>query len=40
INGEDANKMVGEDGRPKKRVKFEDLTAIYPNKHLKLETVV
>ncbi|OGE32355.1 transcription termination factor Rho [Candidatus Daviesbacteria bacterium RIFCSPHIGHO2_02_FULL_36_13] len=38
INGEDANKMVGEDGRPKKRVKFEDLTAIYPNKHLKLET--
>ncbi|MBI2600326.1 transcription termination factor Rho [Candidatus Daviesbacteria bacterium] len=38
INGEDADKMIGTDGRPKKRVKFEDLTAIYPNKHLKLET--
>lgn len=38
VNGEDANKMVSSDGRPIKRVKFEDLTAIYPNKHLKLET--
>ncbi len=38
INGEDANKFVSSDGRPVKRVKFEDLTAIYPNKHLKLET--
>lgn len=40
VNGEDANKLtaVGENGRPAKRVKFEDLTAIYPNKHLKLET--
>jgi transcription termination factor Rho len=38
VNGEDANKLVGEDGRPKKRVRFEDLTAIYPNRHLKLET--
>ena len=38
INGEDAEKSVSTDGRPKKRVKFEDLTAIYPNKHLKLET--
>ncbi|MDP3973345.1 MAG: transcription termination factor Rho [Candidatus Daviesbacteria bacterium] len=38
INGEDADKLMGEDGRPKKRLRFEDLTAIYPNKHLKLET--
>ena len=38
INGEDAEKLVSSDGRAKKRVKFEDLTAIYPNKHLKLET--
>src|SRR3989344_6088295 len=38
INGEDANKMVSADGRPIKRVKFEDLTAIYPNRHIKLET--
>ena len=38
VNGEDADKMVSTDGRPVKRVKFEDLTAIYPNKHLKLET--
>ncbi len=38
INGEDADKMISTDGRPKKRTKFEDLTAIYPNKHLKLET--
>ena len=38
INGEDANKFVSSDGRPLKRVKFEDLTAIYPNRHLKLET--
>jgi len=38
INGEDANKMVSADGRPVKRVKFEDLTAIYPNRHIKLET--
>jgi len=38
INGEDADKMVTTDGRSKKRPKFEDLTAIYPNKHLKLET--
>lgn len=32
INGEDADKLGV------KRVRFEDLTAIYPNKHLKLET--
>jgi len=42
INGEDANKMVadpsaGASGRVK-RTRFEDLTAIYPNRHLKLET--
>ncbi len=38
INGEDAEKMVSQDGSRVKRVKFEDLTAIYPNRHLKLET--
>ncbi len=38
INGEMADKLISSDGRPVKRVKFEDLTAIYPNKHLKLET--
>lgn len=38
INGEDAEKLVSPGGRVEKRVKFEDLTAIYPNKHLKLET--
>ena len=38
INGEAAEKFVSSDGRPVKRPKFEDLTAIYPNKHLKLET--
>ncbi len=38
INGIEADKLISADGRPIKRVKFEDLTAIYPNKHLKLET--
>ncbi len=38
VNGEDADKLVGTDGRAKKRLRFEDLTAIYPNRHLKLET--
>lgn len=38
VNGEDGEKLVNLDGRAKKRVRFEDLTAIYPNKHLKLET--
>jgi len=38
VNGQDANTLISEDSRPKKRVKFEDLTAIYPNKLLKLET--
>ncbi len=38
INHEAADKFVSADGRPVKRPKFEDLTAIYPNRHLKLET--
>ncbi len=38
INGVESEKLITEDGRAKKRVKFEDLTAIYPNRHLKLET--
>ncbi len=38
INGEEADKMLAVDGRAKKRLKFEDLTPIYPNRHLKLET--
>ncbi len=49
VNGEDAEKLVAHLGgeakqsagvhlRGGRRVKFEDLTAIYPNKHLKLET--
>ena len=38
INGEDADKLVSEDGVRVKRTRFEDLTAVYPNKHLKLET--
>src|SRR3990167_2089759 len=45
VNGEDADKLVTDpssqssSGRTRqKRVRFEDLTAIYPNKHLKLET--
>ncbi|MBI2018943.1 transcription termination factor Rho [Candidatus Daviesbacteria bacterium] len=38
VNGEDAEGLVSPQGRAKKRVKFEDLTAIYPNKHLRLET--
>ena len=38
VNEEDAEKLVSAGGRVEKRVKFEDLTAIYPNKHLKLET--
>ena len=39
-NSEDFVTEVGPNGRPgkSKRVKFEDLTAIYPNKQLKLET--
>lgn len=38
INGKDAEKFVSENGTRVKRVKFEELTAIYPNKLLKLET--
>ncbi|MBU1031729.1 transcription termination factor Rho [Patescibacteria group bacterium] len=45
VNGEEADKLVGDSssamagsGRARKRTRFEDLTAIYPNKHLKLET--
>lgn len=43
VNGKDAESFVSEigpSGRPakSKRVRFEDLTAIYPNKQLKLET--
>ncbi len=38
INGKDAEQLVSENGTKVKRVRFEDLTAIYPNKHLKLET--
>lgn len=48
VNGEDAEKLTHLEGvkahlpggaiRGGKRPKFEDLTAIYPNKHLKLET--
>ena len=38
VNGKDAESLVSENGGRVKRVKFEDLTAIYPNKHLKLET--
>ena len=38
VNGGDAEKQVSGDGGRVKRVRFDDLTAIYPNKHLKLET--
>ena len=43
INEEDAEKMVTDPSAQRasgrtRRPKFEDLTAIYPNKHLKLET--
>ena len=40
VNGEDAEKLVADPvtGKRVKRTRFEDLTAIYPNRHLKLET--
>lgn len=43
INSQDAEKLVSDNGGPStkprvKRVRFEDLTAVYPNKLLKLET--
>ncbi len=38
VNGEDSEKFVSDGKTRIKRTKFEDLTAIYPNRHLKLET--
>lgn len=38
VNGKDAEELVSSEKGRVKRVKFEDLTAIYPNRHLKLET--
>lgn len=38
INGDEGEKMVSDSGVRVKRTKFEDLTPIYPNRHLKLET--
>lgn len=38
VNGEDSSKFVSEDGKRVKRPRFEDLTAIYPNRQVKLET--
>src|SRR3989344_2516932 len=41
VNGEDAEKYVGDPavrGGRTKRIRFEDFTPIYPNRHLKLET--
>ncbi len=38
VNDKPAEKMVAETGTRFKRTKFEDLTPIYPNRHLKLET--
>lgn len=38
VNGGEAEKFVSTDGNRIKRIKFEDFTAIYPNKLLKLET--
>ncbi len=38
VNDKKAEELVGENGQRIKRVKFEDLTAIYPNKQIKLET--
>lgn len=38
VNSMDAEKFVSTDGTRIKRTKFEDFTAIYPNKLLKLET--
>ncbi len=38
VNKTEADKLISADGRAIKRQKFEDLTAIYPNRHLKLET--
>lgn len=38
VNGKKADQMVSETGAKVKRVRFEDLTAIYPNRQIKLET--
>jgi transcription termination factor Rho len=38
VNDKPAEKMVAETGTRFKRTKFEDLTPIYPNKQIKLET--
>src|SRR5579884_589718 len=38
VNGKDAAEFVSENGAKIRRTKFEDLTAIYPNKQIKLET--
>lgn len=38
VNGQPSEKFVNGDGTRVRRTKFEDLTAIYPNRHLKLET--
>lgn len=42
VNGDDAEKFVadpsGRGSSTKRRTRFEDLTAIYPDRHLKLET--
>jgi transcription termination factor Rho len=38
VNGQSAEKLVGDGTNRIKRTKFEDLTAIYPNRLLKLET--
>jgi transcription termination factor Rho len=38
VNGKDSAEFTSDTGAKIKRTKFEDLTAIYPNKHLKLET--
>ncbi len=38
VNGKDAESFVSEGTNRVKRTRFEDLTAIYPNRHLKLES--
>ncbi len=38
VNDKNADTMVSENGSRVKRTRFEDLTAIYPNRQLKLET--
>src|SRR3989344_2633499 len=38
VNSEDSEKFVSDTGKKVKRTRFEDLTAIYPNRHIKLET--